>query len=292
MSRDRFRSVFAPGPIVVGMVHLRPLPGAPRYGGDLSAVIDAALADADAVRRGGADGMIVENFNDNPFYPGHVEPETVAAMAVVAREVARAAGSLPVGINVLRNDWKAALAIALAVGARFVRVNILTDALVTDQGIIEAPAHLALRYRRALGADRILILADLYCKHGAPLARRPLATVARDTAERALADAVIVSGEESGDPPQREDVLEVTGAVPAVPVLIGSGMREASAAMVSLVDGAIFGYHAKVDGVITNPVDPERVRRFVAAVRAAASRRAAADAPPRAEPARRDAGSG
>jgi uncharacterized protein len=266
MSRARFRSVFAHDKVVLGMVHLHPLPGAPRYGGRLAPVLEAALGDAEAICRGGASGMIVENFNDNPFYPDQVEPETVAAMAVIAKEVVRAAGDLPVGINVLRNDWKAALAIALAVGARFIRLNVLTDALVTDQGLIEAPAHLALRYRRALGADHLLILADVYCKHGAPLARRPLGTVARDTAERGLADALIVSGEESGDPPRREDILEVRAAVPDVPVLLGSGMRETTAETVALVDGSVFGYHAKVDGIMTNPVDPERVRRFVAAV--------------------------
>jgi hypothetical protein len=266
MSRARFRSVFANDKVVLGMVHLHPLPGAPRYGGRLAPVFEAALGDAEAICRGGASGMIVENFNDNPFYPDQVEPETVAAMAVIAKEVVRAAGDLPVGINVLRNDWKAALAIALAVGARFIRLNVLTDALVTDQGLIEAPAHLALRYRRALGADHLLILADVYCKHGAPLARRPLGTVARDTAERGLADALIVSGEESGDPPRREDILEVRAAVPDVPVLLGSGMRETTAETVALVDGSVFGYHAKVDGIMTNPVDPERVRRFVAAV--------------------------
>jgi membrane complex biogenesis BtpA family protein len=266
MSRARFRTVFPQDRVVLGMVHLHPLPGAPRYGGHLAPVLDAALADAEAIRRGGAGGMIVENFNDTPFYPDHVEPETVAAMTVIAKEVVRVAGDLPVGINVLRNDWKAALAIALAVGGRFIRLNILTDALVTDQGIIEAPAHLALRYRRALGADHVLILADVYCKHGAPLARRPLGIVARDTAERGLADALIVSGEESGDPPRREDILEVRAAVPDVPVLLGSGMRETTAETVALVDGSVFGYHAKVDDIITNPVDPERVRRFVAAV--------------------------
>jgi membrane complex biogenesis BtpA family protein len=266
MSRARFRSVFAQINVVLGMVHLHPLPGAPRYGGRLAPVVEAALRDAEAIRRGGASGMIVENFNDNPFYPDQVEPETVAAMAVIAKEVVHAAGDLPVGINVLRNDWKAALAIALAVGGRFIRLNILTDALVTDQGLIEAPAHLALRYRRALGADHLLILADVYCKHGAPLARRPLGTVARDTAERGLADALIVSGEESGDPPRHEDILEVRAAVPDVPVLLGSGMRETTAETVALVDGSIFGYHAKVDDIITNPVDPDRVRRFVAAV--------------------------
>jgi uncharacterized protein len=265
-ARERFFAVFPRRKVVIGMVHLKPLPGAPRYRGSLAGVIDAAVLDAEAMRTGGADALMVENFNDNPFYPGDVEPETVAAMTVVAGEVARAA-NLPLGINVLRNDWKAALAIASAVGARFIRLNILTDALVTDQGIIQAPAHLAMRYRRALGAEELLILADLYSKHSAPLARRPLPVVARDTADRALADAVIVSGEESGDLPAREDLRVVRAATPDTPLLIGSGMQDSTADLLALADGAIVGTWAKRDGVVTNPVDVERVRRFVAAAR-------------------------
>jgi len=266
-ARDRFFALFPRRKIIIGMVHLGPLPGAPRYAGSLADVLDAALLDAEAMRAGGADALLVENFNDNPFYPDHVEPETVASMAIVAKEVVRAA-NVPVGVNVLRNDWKASLAIAEAAGARFVRLNVLTDALVTDQGIIQAQAHLATRYRRALGQDGILIFADVYSKHGAPVARRPLAVVARDTADRAMADAVIVTGEESGDPPQAEDLTLVRSATPETPLLIGSGMRDSSTHLLGLADGAIVGAWAKRDGVITNPVDPDRVRRFVAASRA------------------------
>jgi uncharacterized protein len=273
-ARDRFFALFPQRKVIIGMVHLKPLPGAPRYAGSLADVLGAALMDAEAMRAGGADALLVENFNDNPFYPDHVEPETVAAMAIIAKEVVRTA-QLPVGINVLRNDWKAALAIAAVAGARFIRLNVLTDALVTDQGIMQGAAHLALRYRRALGADDVLILADVYSKHGAPVARRPLAVVARDTAERAMADAVIVSGEETGDPPQAEDLTLVRNATPGTPLLIGSGMREATTHLLALADGAIIGSWAKRDRVITNPVDPESVRRFVAAARETASPRRA-----------------
>jgi len=268
-ARDRFFGVFPRRKVIIGMVHLKALPGAPRYGGSLREVLDAALADAEAMGRGGVDALLVENFNDNPFYPDRVEPETVAAMAVIVAEVIRAA-NVPVGVNVLRNDWKAALAIAAVAGARFIRLNVLTDALVTDQGILEGAAHLAMRYRRALGAEEVLILADVYSKHGAPLARRPLAVVARDTADRALADALIVSGEETGDPPPAEDITLVREAAPGAPVLIGSGMRDASAGLLSLADGAVLGTSAKRGRVITNPVDADRVRRFVAAARALA----------------------
>lgn len=253
------------------MVHLGPLPGAPRYGGVFEQVVAAAIADAEAMRAGGADAVIVENFNDNPFYPRHVEAETIAAMAIATREVIRSAGDVPVGVNVLRNDWKAALAVAATAGARFIRLNVLTDALVTDQGIIEAPAHLALRYRQALRADGVLLFADLYSKHGAPLARRPTATVARDMAERAMADAIIVSGEESADPPRAEDITAVRDAVPEMPIILGSGMQDSTAQLLALADAAVFGYWAKRDNVITNPVDREKVRRFLSLTRATVS---------------------
>ncbi len=262
-ARDRFRALFPRGRAILGMVHLQALPGAPLYGGDVDAVIAAALADADAMRRGGVDALIVENFNDNPFYPEHVEPETVAAMAIAVKEIVRGAGDTPVGVNVLRNDWKAALAVAATAGARFIRLNVLTDALVTDQGLIEAPAHLALRYRRTLGADHVLLFADLYSKHGAPLAPRPLPTVARDMAERAMADAIIVSGDESAQPPRQEDIAAVRRAVPEMPLILGSGMQPSTAHLLALADGAVFGYWAKRDDVVTNPVDPAKVRRFV-----------------------------
>ena len=268
-ARDRFFAVFPRRKVIIGMVHLKALPGAPRFAGSLREVLDAALADADAMGRGGVDALLVENFNDNPFYPDRVEPETVAAMAVIATEVIRAA-NVPVGVNVLRNDWKAALAVAAVAGARFIRLNVLTDALVTDQGILQGPAHLAMRYRRALGAEDVLVLADVYSKHGAPLARRPLAVVARDTADRALADALIVSGEETGDPPLAEDIRLVREAAPNTPLLIGSGMRDSSAGLLSLADGAVLGTSAKRGDIVTNPVDADHVRRFVAATRARA----------------------
>src|SRR5713101_4601014 len=127
------RKLFPRRPAIIGMVHLLPLPGAPRWAGSMEEALARAVEDARALAEGGVDGVMVENFGDAPFYPDHVPPETVAAMTRAARAVVEAV-PVPVGVNVLRNDTAAALAIAVAVGARFIRVNVHTGAMWTDQG--------------------------------------------------------------------------------------------------------------------------------------------------------------
>jgi membrane complex biogenesis BtpA family protein len=150
------------------MVHLRPLPGSPRWDGSLEAVVERAVADARAIAAGGFQACLVENFGDAPFSPGAVDPATVAAMAVVVAEVRRAL-PLPVGVNVLKNDAQAALAVAAATGAAFVRVNVHVGAVVADQGLIQGDAYRTLRYRRLLGtATRLFV--DVGGKHAVPLA--------------------------------------------------------------------------------------------------------------------------
>lgn len=263
---------------LIGVVHLRPLPGSPRWAGDLAAVERAALADAQAYLDGGADGLIVENFGDAPFFASAVPPETVAAMARIASAVVALAGAHPVGINVLRNDALAALGIAAASGARFIRVNVLTGATVTDQGVIQGPAAELLRRRRLLGcdggsadgrgtarADRIAILADVLVKHGAPLAPLSLEEAVRDTLERGGADAVIVSGSGTGQPTALADLERARSAAAQVaaglPVLVGSGATlETATALASRCDGLIVGSALKRDGLLASPVDVQRVR--------------------------------
>ncbi|MGH7396925.1 MAG: BtpA/SgcQ family protein, partial [Candidatus Rokuibacteriota bacterium] len=156
---------------VIGMVHLRALPGSPRWDGDMAALVRAALDDARALAEGGADALLVENHGDVPFTARRVDAATVAGMAVAVGEIRRAL-PLPVGVNVLKNDVRSALAVAAATGARFVRVNVHVGAVAADQGIIESDAHDTLRYRRLLGVA-VGILADVQAKHGMPLAPVP-----------------------------------------------------------------------------------------------------------------------
>ena len=251
---------------VIGMVHLRALPGSPRWAGSMEAVVQAALADARALADGGADALLVENYGDMPFTTGRVDSATVAGMAVVIGEIKRAV-TLPIGVNVLRSDALSALAVAAAVGGRFVRVNVHVGAVVADQGILESGAYDSLRYRRLLGLD-IRILADVQAKHGMPLAPIPLEQEARDCVSRGLADGLVVSGAATGEPTPMNDLKRVRGAVPHVPLLVGSGATpETAAALLSIADGLIVGTAVKRDGILANPVDPGRVRQLVEAAR-------------------------
>jgi len=251
---------------IVGMVHLRALPGSPRWAGSMQTVADAALADARALAEGGVDALLVENHGDVPFTAGRVDAGTVAAMAVAIAEIAHAV-ALPIGVNVLKSDALSALAVAAATGARFVRVNVHVGAVVADQGLLVSGAHDTLRYRRLLGLD-VKILADVQAKHGMPLAPIPIELEARDCVSRALADGLVVSGVATGEPTPLGDVKRVRGAVPDAPLLVGSGVTaETAAELLSIADGLIVGTAVKRDGVLANPVDPRRVRRLVDAAR-------------------------
>lgn len=267
MARQRFelRSIFANEKPVLGAVLLQPLPGAPRFGGDLEAVIAAAVGDAQSFERAGLDGVTLENVGDNPFVRDEATPETIAAFTAVARAV-RAAVSLPLGINVMRNSWRAAMAIAATAGASYIRVNVFGDALVTDQGIIEGCAAQLVRFRKYLGAEQIAIFADVDCKHAAPLAARPLELLARDTVYRQMADALLLTGPDSDTPPLPDHLTTVKAAVPDVPVLIASGMSPEHSELLALCDGTTLGAYAR-GWQIDAPVDPERVQLFLESAR-------------------------
>jgi membrane complex biogenesis BtpA family protein len=253
---------------VIGMVHLRALPGSPRWDGDMAAVVRGALDDARALAEGGVDALLVENHGDVPFTARRVDAASVAGMAVAVGEIRRAV-PLAVGVNVLKNDVRSALAVAAATGARFVRVNVHVGAVAADQGIIESDAHDTLRYRRLLGVE-VAILADVQAKHGLPLAPMPLEQEARDCYARGLADALVVSGVATGEPTPMADLKRVRGAVPEAPLLVGSGASpETIGELLSVADAVIVGTSIKRDGRLANPVDVERVRRLVAAARAA-----------------------
>jgi membrane complex biogenesis BtpA family protein len=197
-----------------------------------------------------------------------VDPETVAAMARVVTEL-RSLTPLPLGVNVLRNDAAAALAVAAVCAGQgaFIRVNVHSGAMVTDQGVIAGQADRTLRRRRELGAD-VAILADVLVKHAAPLGEWTIEDAARDAVERGLADALIVTGVGTGQATDMADVRRVRAALPNAIVLVGSGVTvETVAKTLTIADGVIAGTALKVGGVTTAPVDAERVRRFVAAAK-------------------------
>lgn len=251
------------GPLV-GMVHVGPLPGAPRFAGDLDAVLAAAVADARTLAAAGFDAVLVENFGDAPFFAEDVPKVTVAALTRAVAEVRRVV-AVPVGVNVLRNDALAALAVAAATGAAFIRVNVLSGTMSTDQGVITGRAAQVARLRAALGAP-VLVLADVFVKHANPPAGLTLEQAAADTWERSGADGLIVTGSGTGKPASLDDVGRVKAAAHGAPVFVGSGVEAATVAEVLLrADGAIVGTALKHGGQVAAPVDPERARALVAA---------------------------
>lgn len=251
------------------MVHLRPLPGAPLFKGSIAAVIEDALRDARAIAKGGADGMIVENFGDRPFFKDRVPPETVAAMTRVIAEIGRDV-DLPLGVNVLRNDAASAIAIAAATGAAFIRVNVHTGAVLADQGVIEGDAADTLRRRHALAPD-VAIFADHRVKHSVPLAETDDIQTAKDLRLRGLADALIISGIETGAAADRETLETLREAVDA-PLLIGSGVTAANAAGYADADGVIVGTAIKKKGNVEARVDLARLEKLVRAFKRAGGR--------------------
>jgi uncharacterized protein len=263
MNRLPFRSAKP----LIGMVHLLPLPGSPAWGGSLREVLDRALLDAQILADTGYDGLIVENFGDTPFLPDHVHAETIAGVAVIADRL-RERIDLPLGINILRNDARAALAVAAVTGASFIRVNVHTGAMLTDQGWIEGRAHETLRLRAALDSQ-IAICADVMVKHALPPAGADLSQLAADTFVRGRADVLIVSGTATGAATDPADISAVKNAVPGAPVWIGSGVTPANVyALLKLADGAIVGSAIKADGHASKPVDPRRAAELVRAARA------------------------
>jgi membrane complex biogenesis BtpA family protein len=244
---------------LIGVVHLLPLPGAPRARpGGLDEVLERALADANALSAGGVDAAIVENFGDAPFLP-LVPPETTAAMAVLIREL-RQRTSLPFGVNVLRNDGAAALGIAAVTGAAFIRVNVFCGTALTDSGPIEGHPRALLAVRRRLGIEAT-ILADIHVKHAAHF--NSLEEAAID-ATRNGADALIVTGEATGHPLMPGDLHRAKEAT-GLRVLVGSGLTAETIGAFAEADGFIVGSALHRNGDILQPVDAVRVAEVAGA---------------------------
>jgi len=273
--QDALHELFTVELPVIGMVHLQPLPGAPRYrGAAIDEIVELALRDAEALSEGGVDGLIVENMMDAPFLKAEeIGHETVAAMTAAAREIRKTVG-LPTGINCLANAVIPSMAVAAASGARWVRANLWANAYIADEGYVEAAAPKALRYRSFLRHEHLKIFADVAVKHGSHFitSDRTLSEQVKDV-EFFDADVLVVSGVRTGTPPSTERLREVK-SVAALPVLVGSGLEPGNASqLLAQSDGAIVGTFFKKSGLWRNPVQKQRVERLMDAVKRIRRRR-------------------
>jgi uncharacterized protein len=254
--------VTGPLPRLVGMVHLLPLPGSPGFGGSVEAVLETAAEDARVLADAGFPSLMVENFGDTPFYAETVPPETTAAMALAVARVTET--GVPIGVNVLRNDASAALGIAAATGARFIRVNVLTGIMYTDQGPITGKAAEIARSRSHLAPD-VEIWGDVLVKHAVAPPGTDIRQVAQDTIERGGADALIVSGSGTGHELDLDEAIAVRDAVPAGTRLVaGSGVTlDNLDRLLGVVDTIVVGSSIKFDGDPHHRPDPLRAKAFM-----------------------------
>ncbi len=255
---------------VIGVAHVPPLPGSARGGADrLRRLLDRVRRDAASLAAGGADAVLIENFGDTPYYPTDVPKHVVAFMTRLA-STAREASALPLGVNVLRNDGRAAVSVAAAAGGRFARVNVYAGARVTDQGVVEGRAAEIQRLRRRVAPD-VRVLADVRVKHSEPLGEEPpLDRAVEDVVERGGADGVVVTGDATGRPPDPERLREAKRSAAGVPVFAGSGVaRKTAAETLEEADGLIVGTDLKEGGRTEAPVSEERVRSLVETARSA-----------------------
>jgi len=258
------REIFGRDKVLIGMIHCPAFPGAPRYrGADMDSLYDACMRDAEALVEGGMHGLIVENHGDIPFSkPEDIGPETAACMSVVTDRVARATG-VPLGVNVLANAPIPAIAIAVAGGAKFIRVNQWANAYVANEGFVEGRAGEAMRYRSLLRAEHVRVFADSHVKHGshAIVADRSIEELTRDLAFFD-ADVVIATGQRTGNSATIEEI-ETIGKATHLPLLVGSGVTKDNVVeILKRTNGVIVASSLKEGGVWWNPVDIERVKGF------------------------------
>ncbi|MHA1791460.1 MAG: BtpA/SgcQ family protein [Promethearchaeota archaeon] len=266
---------------LIGMIHLPPLLGSPLYDDnqDINDIVQRTTNDLKIYVKHGFSGVIFENYGDYPFYPNKVPPETIASMtAIITRtlenfpQIKNDNDNFEIGINVLRNDAKAALSIAKVTGASFIRINIHAFAFITDQGIIQGKAHETMRYRRQINANNVKIFADVQVKHATPLHETSLIDESLELVRRGLVDgALIFTGSMTGKPPRNstlENIPKIKELLPRIPIFIGSGVDpENIQSILTLtrqkVDGFIIGSTFKENRDPNNPVNEALVINFL-----------------------------
>ena len=257
--QNTMRALFGAERALIGCVHVAALPGTPKASLPVATIAKQAAAEARHYQDAGLHAVMIENMHDRPYLARRVGPEVVAAMAVVAR-VVRDAIEVPLGLQVLAGANEAALGVALAADAAFVRVEGFVFAHVADEGLMTSDAGALLRYRRAIGAEGVRVFADVKKKHSAHAITADVDIA--DTAHAAeffLADGLVVTGVATGRAADAADVRAVAEAV-SIPVLVGSGITPENIAAYPEADAFIVGTALKRDGLWTNPVDPDRAK--------------------------------
>lgn len=257
---------------LIGMVHLGALPATPFQSESLNAVIDTAVSEARQLADAGFECLLLENMGDRPYELRNVGPHIIAAMTRAALAIRAEVPELPLGVQILAGANHAALAVAHATGARFIRAEGFAYASVADEGLIaDADAASLLRYRRAIGADSVAVFCDVKKKHSAHAISSDLSV--GEVVDGSLfcgADGLVITGTSTGAPTSISDLRAAKEAAAGAPILVGSGVTpEQAGELVQVARGLIVGSYIKQDGRWERPVDPARAAELCRAVRAA-----------------------
>lgn len=260
--KENFKRVLGNKKPAIAMVHLSALPGSPLYDaeGGVDAIIEAARSDLQALQAAKFDAVMFGNENDRP-YELKVDAASMATMAYVIGAL-RSEITIPFGVNVLW-DPMATMAVAAATNASFAR-EIFTGVYASDMGIWTPDAGKAIRYRNSLGRKDLAVLFNISAEFAAPMDSRSLTDRARSTVFTSLPDAVLVSGQITGEAAKMEELEAVKGVLPNTPVLANTGVKHETVEQTfSVADGCIVGSCLKVNGDTWNAVDPDRAIDFM-----------------------------
>lgn len=259
----KFNKVFESKKSVIGMIHIDALPGTPNFKGSVKNIIDKALMEAKFYMSGGVDGIAIENMHDVPYLNKSAGPEITSLMSIIGYEIKQLT-KMPVGIQILAGANKQALAAANSAGLDFIRAEGFVFAHIADEGTINSDAAELLRYRKAIGADNILIFTDVKKKHSSHNITADVSIEqTAHAAEFFLSDGIILTGSETGKETDLDEVKSVKKSI-KLPVIIGSGITLNNIEnYLPYCDAVIIGSYFKKSGNWKNTVDTERVKAFM-----------------------------
>ena len=263
----KFKNIFGEKKPVIGMIHLKALPGTPKYQFNNTAIIEKALQEAHTYKDAGIDALMIENMHDVPYLKNEVGHEISSLMAIIAYLIKKETG-LPLGIQILAGANRAALAAAFNSAADFIRAEGFVFGHLADEGYIDSNAAELLRYRKHLGAENIAVFTDIKKKHSSHALTQDLdiAEMAH-AAEFFLSDGLIITGIHTGSAADTREIIQVKQSVD-LPVLIGSGINSDNVSdFLSIADGLIIGSYFKKDNYWENDIDPGKVKQLMKKVK-------------------------
>ena len=251
--------------IIIGMLHLLPLPGSPNYSGSIDDVLDRAKSDLENLLEGGFTKVNIENYGDIPFPKKPSSPVTISSFTKIVTKLEQEF-DFDFGIQVMRNDALSGMSIAHVTGASFIRVNVLTGAMIAEEGIVEGDARSLIELRKKLNSD-VKVYADVLVKHAVPLGNQDLRLTAKATVERNMADGIIITGDITGEEASVDDLINLKDEIDK-PILVGSGINKDNVNnYLKYCDGVIVGTSLKENNMTNNPVSKENVREFIKVVK-------------------------